>query len=646
MPKGTISTLSVDLVGNSAKLQADLRKANKSVRAFAKKARKQVNAVGRSFTAATGVAGTALVGLTVRYSQTVDSLAKTSDNIGIATSALQGLRLAASETAGVAGNTLDTALQRFTRRLSEAEKGIGVAVTVLDELGLEADQLIKLPLEERIAVLSDRFRELPTQADRVRVSVALFGREGAALANTLAIGGDALREYQKQIKELGIGVSRLDAAKVEAANDAFARSKIVFDGFGQTLAVQVAPLIKALSDDFVDGAKESGGFETAAVQVVNTVAKGFGFVGDSIRGVQIVLTTLKLGFQTVAIAGGTAFNLLAKAVSVLGTRLIQNILTPFKAALTVMSLFSDDAKEALETLRSIRVSGPPPIVQDFVNAQKEAIVQTRADLEDKLLAPLPSERIADFITAARVEAEKAASQAANTAAQRVFQGQGEQAQVDPLADQPDAEQARLDAINRRTEQLSQFQAFSQKTAAAIAKTEVDNAKFTASTRLSIFKDLTSGLASEGKKAFKLNQGLQIADALSSTYTGAISAYKAMAGIPIVGPVLGAAAAAAVVKFGFDQVRAIKAQKFNGGGSSTSAGSPPSVSASSASAPSAAAATPAAVPITPDQDRRRGTGNTSILNLGMGFTDDMRDNFRTFINEAQRRGDEIIIEGAA
>ena len=64
-----------------------------------------------------------------------------------------------------------------------------------------------------------------------------------------------------------------------------------------------------------------------------------------------------------------------------------------------------------------------------------------------------------------------------------------------------------------------------------------------------------------EKAFKLQKTLSIANTLISTYEMATKAYKALAGIPIVGPALGTAAATAATIFGLKQVDAISRQQF-------------------------------------------------------------------------------------
>jgi hypothetical protein len=62
-----------------------------------------------------------------------------------------------------------------------------------------------------------------------------------------------------------------------------------------------------------------------------------------------------------------------------------------------------------------------------------------------------------------------------------------------------------------------------------------------------------------KSAFYTNQQLSIAQTVISGAEMAINAYKALAGIPFVGPILGAAAAAAALLYTSKEISVIKAQ---------------------------------------------------------------------------------------
>lgn len=66
-----------------------------------------------------------------------------------------------------------------------------------------------------------------------------------------------------------------------------------------------------------------------------------------------------------------------------------------------------------------------------------------------------------------------------------------------------------------------------------------------------------------KEAFDNGKKLQIASAIISTIQGGVQAFTSLAGIPVVGPILGAIAAAAALATGYAQVSIIKATTYSG-----------------------------------------------------------------------------------
>lgn len=88
-----------------------------------------------------------------------------------------------------------------------------------------------------------------------------------------------------------------------------------------------------------------------------------------------------------------------------------------------------------------------------------------------------------------------------------------------------------------------------------------------------FGNLTALQKSENKKLAAVGKAAAIAQAMISTYQSATSAYAAMAGIPYVGPALGAAAAAAAIVAGLANVQQIRSQNvgFQSGGYTGSMG---------------------------------------------------------------------------
>jgi len=95
-----------------------------------------------------------------------------------------------------------------------------------------------------------------------------------------------------------------------------------------------------------------------------------------------------------------------------------------------------------------------------------------------------------------------------------------------------------------------------------------------------------------KRAFEQNKKTQIAQAIIGTLQAAIQAYQSLAIIPVVGPALGAAAAAAALIFGYKKVALIKAQTYDSQASGAAGGQSATATGTSIQAPTIpTAATP-------------------------------------------------------
>ena len=76
--------------------------------------------------------------------------------------------------------------------------------------------------------------------------------------------------------------------------------------------------------------------------------------------------------------------------------------------------------------------------------------------------------------------------------------------------------------------------------------------------------LSQLMQSKSKTLFEIGKKAAASEAAIATGLGAIKAYQSLAGIPIVGPALGIAAAAALTAFGMERVRGILSTPFGGG----------------------------------------------------------------------------------
>ena len=113
-----------------------------------------------------------------------------------------------------------------------------------------------------------------------------------------------------------------------------------------------------------------------------------------------------------------------------------------------------------------------------------------------------------------------------------------------------------------------------------AKVEVKWADMSQKEKLGLAKDGLNNMATILGEESAAGKAAAIASATISTFESAQSSYNSLAGIPIIGPVLGAAAAGAAIVSGMAQVKAITSTKLPTLGGKT----PPAVSGGSSSAP--------------------------------------------------------------
>lgn len=235
----------INLGLRSAAFDKGLKRSKTNLRGFGS----AVKGMGRSLLTVAGIGG---FGMLIRQQlKTIDSTAKLSDRIGITTEALVALQHGAS-IAGVETETLNKSMEIFSRRLGEIQLGTGEAQRALDALGLSAKQLSEASPDEAIGIIADEIKNLTTQTEKAAVANFLFGRSGQQLLNLFEGGSQGIREFQREVERLGLSFSRLDAAKVEEANDAMTRVKAAFTGLVRSATIELAPFMEGVAESLQD----------------------------------------------------------------------------------------------------------------------------------------------------------------------------------------------------------------------------------------------------------------------------------------------------------------------------------------------------------------------------------------------------------
>ena len=113
------------------------------------------------------------------------------------------------------------------------------------------------------------------------------------------------------------------------------------------------------------------------------------------------------------------------------------------------------------------------------------------------------------------------------------------------------------------DELTQVRVENAKVEEATEQQKIDGVKNTLTTIANLAQLFAGESEKEQKKAFKIQKAANIAQALIDTYASATAAFKSLVGVPVVGPALGIAAAAAAVTGGLLNVKQIQATEFQG-----------------------------------------------------------------------------------
>lgn len=303
MARTTIGKLSVQLTANTAGFQRAMGRAGKTMAAIGKQAARVGAAVAAVGAAGLAAAAGGLAALTRKGLESGDALGKNADRLGITTEALAGLQHGA-ELAGVSQDQLTKSLQRYNRSVGEALEGTGPAAEALADLGISAQKLDRMSADEGVALIADELNKLESTAEKSRIAFDLFGRSGIELFTLFQGGSEGLAAARAEAERLGLTISRVEASKIEAANDAMTRARRVLTGVGQQLAVKLSPIIRNLATAWERLATRSGSVGDTVGDAVNAVlgwianfGDGIDLVRESMRGI----TALWLDWKATAL---------------------------------------------------------------------------------------------------------------------------------------------------------------------------------------------------------------------------------------------------------------------------------------------------------------------------------------------------------
>lgn len=323
-PMGKIEKALKSTNTRTTRLNATLKKTNNGLKTFGKAGVKGLGSLtkglGVAAAAATAAAG-AFAFMAKTTLNTLDNLGKTASKLGVTTEFLSRYRVIA-ERAGISTETFDMALQRFQRRLGEAQMGTGELLKPLQQMGIsmkDANGNFKdgtVVFEEFIAKLG----ETENAERRLALAMKGFDSEGVKMVNIAEMGADKIALIGRRAEEAGLVISGKLTKAAADANDAlsdlfdFGKGfKLQFFGaLSETieelsemlrqkilLKVEAAGGMKAFANDiaaaFLEGTSK---FVTATAKFIDQLIDAFNTFGNIFKQIVISISNIPgVGFD-------------------------------------------------------------------------------------------------------------------------------------------------------------------------------------------------------------------------------------------------------------------------------------------------------------------------------------------------------------
>jgi len=601
-----IGSLAVRVSSDTTKFNQGMATAGGTAKKFGNEA----SAVGKKVATmgvAVAAAGAAIgIELTRRGLEAVDSQAKLARQLGGTIDGLRGLQIAGSD-AGVGTEVLGKAMEKLNSRLGEAQRGSGSAFESFERLGLSVESLSGMDVDQRLATIADRMKEMGLSTQEAGDELRQMGIRNGEMVNLMLQGGDAIRAGRKEVDALGLSLSAVDAAQVEAANDSFARIGLVVEGISQRMAVEFAPILDAVSRMMVEAGTDGVDMGEAIGDGFNMGIKAAAFMMNAVEGIK----------RTFEVAG--------KGVALFGLGLVDVMLTAADAIVNKPVRAINELINAMNNIPGIDIdavslSGFGASIESELKTVRLAQEIGMQDIRDTLLAPLPGMKFEQFIAESRANAVSAAEEMAGIGDMLRPDLNGGGVGGRDLSDGKEGDEAerKREELARKLEVIREAnltereltlekyalenedlamaleqQLITREEWAALARgskerqeadlTAIEKEASDARTQLaeteakakqqamsSALGNMSTLMNTESKKMFQVGKAAALAGALVDGYAAIVGAYKV--GASIGGPPLGAAYGAAAGAATFAQISAIKSTSFSGGAGSASGGS--------------------------------------------------------------------------
>ncbi|MCA9681134.1 MAG: hypothetical protein KC457_02995 [Myxococcales bacterium] len=189
-----------------------------------------------------------------------DEIAKTAKSLAVGTDELQRLQYA-GERSGVATDKLNDSIGKMRLGLEQALiDGAGPLAKSLDSLGLSAEDLVGLSVEEQLGMLGDALNGIEDDYTRAALVQQIFGDGNKRMTDLLAEGSAGISGLGDEAERLGLVIEGDALKSAEALTDAMFNVDQVVEAAKNQVGAALAPVVTDIADRFANWIAENDDF--------------------------------------------------------------------------------------------------------------------------------------------------------------------------------------------------------------------------------------------------------------------------------------------------------------------------------------------------------------------------------------------------
>jgi hypothetical protein len=222
--------------------------------------------------------------------------------LGVSLDTLGGIQVIA----GAKADDMQRAMFHMARTIGEVNSGSLSAAENMLRIGFAADAFKGKSMDQALGMVMDKIKGLADPFEKAYVAQQLFGRTGVDLVPILSKGSSALEEASKKARQLGLSFSALDAAGVMKAKSSMKEINLVVEGMKRSLAVEMAPIVSTIAENFSSWLKSVGGMRGAFRELANFTGTFMGNLIEALNKVVVLFERIDRRMQQMDNAGSTA----------------------------------------------------------------------------------------------------------------------------------------------------------------------------------------------------------------------------------------------------------------------------------------------------------------------------------------------------